>query len=78
MARKANDGLVLGVDLGGTKTLVGVVDAENRVLGRGKLTTPARQGGDAIVETIAQEAKVFQRFNCWALVRPGRWMWSMA
>jgi glucokinase len=58
MARKANDGLVLGVDLGGTKTLVGVVDAENRVLGRGKLTTPARQGGDAIVETIAQAAEL--------------------
>lgn len=58
MTRKANDSLVLGVDLGGTKTLVGVVDANHQVLGRGKLSTPARQGGDAIVETIAQAAEI--------------------
>ena len=58
MARKATDGLVLGVDLGGTKTLVGVVDADHRILGRGKLPTPARKGGDAIVEIIAQAAEL--------------------
>ncbi len=55
MARK-KDQLVLGVDIGGTKTLVGVIDSSHHVLGRGKLPTPARQGGDAMVEVIAQAA----------------------
>lgn len=54
----AHNDLILGVDLGGTKTLVGVIDAQNRVLGRGKLSTPARQGGDAIVEVIAKAAEM--------------------
>lgn len=58
MAKKATDSLALGVDLGGTKTLVGVIDANNKVLGRGKLATPARKGGDAIVETIAQATEL--------------------
>ncbi len=45
---------VVGVDLGGTKILAGVVSAENRILGRGKRTTPAREGGPAILaEMIA-------------------------
>ena len=58
MASKANEGLVLGVDLGGTKTLVAVIDPNNQILGRGKLSTPARQGGDAIVEVIIQAAEI--------------------
>ncbi len=48
-----NDGpLVLGVDLGGTKILVGVTSADHRILGRAKRTTPAREGGPAIVAAI--------------------------
>src|SRR5256885_17211860 len=43
---------VVGVDLGGTKILVGVVDAENRILGRAKRPTPAKEGGTEIVRTI--------------------------
>lgn len=54
----AHRDLILGVDLGGTKTLVGVLDSQHRVLGRGKLPTPSRQGGDAIVEVIAQAAQM--------------------
>jgi glucokinase len=50
--------LILGVDLGGTKTLVGVMDSKFHVLGRGKLPTPSRQGGDAIVEVICQAAQM--------------------
>lgn len=38
-------GIVLGLDLGGTKVLAGVVDGEGRVAGRGKLKTPF--AGDA-------------------------------
>lgn len=44
---------MVGVDLGGTKILVGVVDAENRILARAKRSTPARAGGEAILGEIA-------------------------
>ena len=43
---------VLGIDLGGTKTLVAVVGSDNRVLGRAKRTTPAKEGGAAIVASM--------------------------
>jgi glucokinase len=45
---------VVGVDLGGTKILTGVVDAENRILGRAKRSTPAQEGGPAILRTIVE------------------------
>ncbi len=41
--------LILGIDLGGTKILAGVVDREGRILSRAKRSTPAAQGGPAIV-----------------------------
>jgi glucokinase len=48
-----NNGLpALGIDLGGTKILVGVVTANQKILGRAKRTTPAREGGPAIVAAI--------------------------
>ncbi|HEV3163649.1 MAG TPA: ROK family protein [Isosphaeraceae bacterium] len=43
---------VVGIDLGGTKTLVGIVDAQNRILGRAKRPTPAKEGADAILRTM--------------------------
>ncbi len=43
---------VVGVDLGGTKILGGVVDADNRILGRAKRSTPAKDGGPAILKAI--------------------------
>ena len=43
---------VLGIDLGGTKTLVAVVGSNQQVLGRAKRTTPAKEGGQAIVATM--------------------------
>lgn len=57
MVAKSKNELVLGIDLGGTKTLVGVVDRDGRILGRGKLSTPSHQGGDAIVDVIARAAE---------------------
>src|SRR5271166_6536046 len=45
---------VVGVDLGGTKILAGVVGAENRILGRGKRNTPASEGGPAIFQTMTE------------------------
>jgi glucokinase len=43
---------VIGIDLGGTKVLAGVVDTANQVIARAKRNTPAKQGGAAIVATI--------------------------
>jgi glucokinase len=43
---------VLGIDLGGTKILVAVVAGDQRILGRAKRTTPAKEGGPAIIEAI--------------------------
>lgn len=47
----------LGIDLGGTKVLAGVVDAESRVLARAKRNTPAKEGGPAIVAAIVAAAR---------------------
>ncbi len=43
---------VVGIDLGGTKILVGVVDRSHTILGRSKRSTPAEAGGPAILEAI--------------------------
>jgi glucokinase len=43
---------VVGVDLGGTKILAGVVDSENRIHARAKRPTPAEAGGPAILAAI--------------------------
>jgi glucokinase len=48
-----NDGpLALGIDLGGTKILVGVVNGNHKILGRAKRATPAKEGGPAIVQAM--------------------------
>jgi glucokinase len=49
--------LVLGIDLGGTKILAGVVDAENRIVGRAKEPTPAREGGAALREALIKAGR---------------------
>jgi glucokinase len=43
---------VVGIDLGGTKILSGVVGSDNQILGRAKRPTPAKQGGPAILEAM--------------------------
>ena len=43
---------MLGIDLGGTKILGAVVDCDNRILGRAKRTTPAKEGGPAILQAM--------------------------
>jgi glucokinase len=43
---------VVGVDLGGTKILVGVVGPDHAILGRSKRSTPAEAGGPAILASI--------------------------
>ena len=45
---------VVGVDLGGTKILAGVVSADHRILGRAKRNTPAKEGGPAILQAMTE------------------------
>jgi glucokinase len=52
MMRQGDETPVVGIDLGGTKILGGVVDADNRILGRAKRSTPAKEGGPAILRSI--------------------------
>ena len=47
----------LGVDIGGTKTRVGLVDADHRVLDVGEAPTPARDGPQAVLEVVAGLAR---------------------
>lgn len=56
-----SDQLTIGVDIGGTKVLAGVVDGAGRVISIGRRTTPgrrvlARQVEDALVETVLEAA----------------------
>lgn len=46
-------GLCLGVDIGGTKTRVGLVDADHRVLDVREAPTPARDGPRAVLGVVA-------------------------
>lgn len=43
---------VLGIDLGGTKILAGVVSPTHQILGRAKRPTPAQEGGEAILRSM--------------------------
>ncbi len=52
MSVEASGAPVIGVDLGGTKILAAVIDADQKILGRSKTSTPAKQGGEAILEAI--------------------------
>ncbi|MCS6843119.1 MAG: ROK family protein [Caldilineales bacterium] len=45
-------GLRVGVDLGGTKILVAVVNADNKVCGEAKQATHAEEGQDAVIQRI--------------------------
>ena len=46
----------IGIDVGGTKVLGGVVDESGKVLTTARKDTP-RQGGNALTQTIADVAK---------------------
>ncbi len=45
---------VVGIDLGGTNMQIGVVGADNKVVGRTKLKTKPDKGGDAVVERMIE------------------------
>jgi glucokinase len=46
----------LGIDIGGSKVAVGLVDSAGRVVRRGSAPTPAQEGRDAILATIRRLA----------------------
>jgi glucokinase len=43
---------VVGIDLGGTKILAGVVGGDHKIMGRAKRPTPAIEGGPAILDAM--------------------------
>ena len=45
---------VVGMDLGGTKILAAIVDAEGRILAEAKRATKASEGPDAVIQRMAQ------------------------
>jgi glucokinase len=51
----------LGIDLGGSKVLAGVVDGASRIVGRGKVKTPFLEGTDAIGEALIAAAELALR-----------------
>jgi glucokinase len=48
---------VLGIDLGGTKILAGVVGPDDRILGKAKRPTPAKRGNVAVFEAVRECAE---------------------
>ncbi|WP_165226229.1 ROK family protein [Aquisphaera insulae] len=54
MAGQGSGAPVVGVDLGGTKILAGVVGPDHVILGRGKRNTPAKEGGPAILQVMKE------------------------
>ena len=54
---RAKPTLTIGIDVGGTKILAGVVDRENRVLGRGKLKSPFEDGAGKLAGTLVAAAE---------------------
>ncbi|MFN2187027.1 MAG: ROK family protein [Anaerolineae bacterium] len=48
---------VVGMDLGGTKILAAIVDAEGRLLAEAKRATKAPEGPDAVIRRMAQTAR---------------------
>lgn len=54
---KGSGPFTVGMDLGGTKILAAVVDAQGQILAEAKLKTGAREGPDAVIERMAETAR---------------------
>lgn len=61
MSARTRGTVVVGIDLGGTKVLAGVVDGAGRIVGRGKLKTPFLEGPKAIGRTLVAAAELALR-----------------
>ncbi len=58
MARRTHGKVALGIDLGGTKILAGVVDEKGTIVGRGKLKTPFLEGAAGIGDALLEAAEL--------------------
>ncbi len=52
-----HDDLILGVDLGGSKILVAVVNAQGRVVSSHETVTPAAKGREVVIQCIVDSAR---------------------
>ncbi len=52
----ASEKLVLGIDLGGTKILTALIDANGNLRARDRIVTPAEKGPSAVMEAIRESA----------------------
>lgn len=57
MGKGTSDKPVIGMDLGGTKILAGVVSTDGKVLGMAKRATKAAAGPDAVIERMIKTAQ---------------------
>jgi glucokinase len=57
MAKETRDRPVVGIDLGGTKILAGVVDAKGKIIGQAKRATKPEDGVEAVVERMAKTVR---------------------
>ena len=57
MAKGMDEKLVVGVDLGATKILAGVVDEAGKIIGQAKRSTKPQAGPDEVISRIAQTVK---------------------
>ena len=79
MAAWTRGALTLGIDLGGTKILAGVVDRAGKIVGRAKLRTPFTKGVRAIGEALVTAADLAlreagiarERIDALAVAAPG-------
>jgi glucokinase len=53
---------VVGVDLGGTKIELGLIDPQNEIVARKKIATEAEKGPEAAVERIAAVVEAFAQY----------------
>lgn len=52
----AHQSSAVGIDLGGTKTIVAIVNASGKILQTTRLATPASEGSQAVIEKISKAA----------------------
>ena len=57
MAKETRDLPVVGIDLGGTKILAGVVNAKGKIIGLAKRATKPEDGVEAVVERMAKTVR---------------------
>jgi glucokinase len=57
MAKETRDRLVVGIDLGGTKILAGVVDAKGKILSQAKRATKPDEGVNAVIDRMARTVR---------------------